>query len=100
MEGRLFFPTSGERFNSTDGRIHIFINQHFSSEGQAQMFSHEGYGHALFYIRNPNNLNAARHIYNQNSQKELNRQLFNHIIDSMNETHQNINAPNRWFISK
>lgn len=56
--GKIVFPTSGESFNSTDKKIHVILNQFFSSEGQAQMFSHEGYGHALFYVKNPEDINA------------------------------------------
>lgn len=87
--GKTVFPTTGENYNSVNSHLYVFLNPAFSEEGRAQMFSHEGFGHALFYIKNPYDLNGARHKTSQGTQKELNHKLMEHVINAMNETHLN-----------
>jgi hypothetical protein len=70
---------------SSDGDfVNIVINSGLSEEGRAQIFSHEGYGHAYMFSKgkNPNHV-----VVNVDGVfKETNRELADQIIRSIIET--------------
>ena len=74
--------------NSPDNNIKVIVNSKLSDNAKAEIFSHEAYGHAYFYIITGDR-EAASHQYSPGN-KDDNRTLFNHINKSMNETIQNM----------
>ena len=86
--GKALFPGATGLQNSPDNNIYLIINSKLSFLGRAEMFSHEGYGHAYIYILTDGNRNAASHDYD-NGIYDKNRILYNIINNAINETGQN-----------
>ena len=86
--GKALFPGATGLQNSPDNNIYLIINSKLSLLGRAEMFSHEGYGHAYIYILTDGNRNAASHDYD-NGIYDKNRILYNIINNAINETGQN-----------
>lgn len=49
LGGLTTVPDPSSPTQSIDGDIHIFVNSNLSDLGQAEVFAHEGYGHALLF---------------------------------------------------
>ena len=86
--GKTLFPDNDGDQNSTTDAIEIIIHPSLSKVGAAEAFSHEGYGHALLYIRNGGNHNAASHI--TKGMTETNIVLKSMILKARKETFNNI----------
>jgi len=68
--------------NSPDESIYILINSALSSEGKAQVFSHEAFGHAFLFSLGGG---SWRHDPSDDM-VEMNDRLYNQIVKSINET--------------
>ena len=90
--GVTYMPTNGGPGKGPkDGSsIDININPSLSPLGAAETFSHEGYGHALIYVRTGGNREAARHHFLPGS-KEGNKLLIDYSIRARKETVKNMN---------
>jgi RHS repeat-associated protein len=77
-----------EKENSPDGNVKITINSGLSAEGQAQIFSHEGYGHAYLYSKGK----VHTHQVKNTSQgfTETNIKLRENISKAIQETIKNM----------
>ena len=85
--GKTLLPGKGESgHNSVDSNIKIVINKGLSPLGAAQSFSHEGYGHALMYVKTHDRKASAHNFIGV---KDLNRNLIKSICDSILETIKN-----------
>ena len=69
-----------EKYNSPDNSVKIVINSGLSIKGQAQIFSHEGYGHAFLYSI------GEKHKHDIVNMEETNKALFNAITRGIKET--------------
>ena len=69
--------------NLPNSNIIVVINKNLSPAAAAEVYSHEGNGHALLYILNGGNHKGASHD-NERSW-DLNRQLIEMIINSKQE---------------
>ncbi|SFE45656.1 hypothetical protein SAMN05518672_106188 [Chitinophaga sp. CF118] len=93
-----FSPTTGEtgnmgvtqtpgkepqKYNSVNKNVKITINSGLSKLGAAQVFSHEGYGHAYLYKM------GVPHKHQVKQMKEQNRRLATEIKSSIKETTEN-----------
>ena len=87
--GKTLFPDLDGYQNSPTKDIMVIINSHLSDDGAAQMFSHEAYGHAYFYIITNGNHNKSSHNYGGGN-KDLNTALLNQIYRAMSEALINI----------
>lgn len=89
--GVTYMPTKGGAGKGPvkENSIHININPSLSPTGAAETFSHEGYGHALIYVRTNGDRNMAVHYYLAGC-KEGNRLLVDYTIRARKETVKNI----------
>ncbi|AXY78511.1 hypothetical protein D3H65_04250 [Paraflavitalea soli] len=96
MLGKTVVPENSANNNlSTNNNVQSYTNGKLSEEGQAQNVSHELYGHALLYIRDPEGKSYG-HQVPQNSFKETNKALVKEVSSAIKETIQNmINAKNK-----
>ena len=69
--------------------IHININPTLSKVGAAEIFSHEGYAHAVLYVSNPSNRWAAMH-QGTGWGPDPNTDLFEKTIRARKETLNNM----------
>ena len=79
--------TPGEepnKYNSLDNSVHVLINSTLSTEGKAQILSHELYGHALLYQR------GQPHTHKERNGIEQNSILREAITIAISETKQNM----------
>lgn len=86
--GKTLFPDNDGEQNSLTNAIEIIIHPSLSKIGAAEAFSHEGYGHALLYIRNGGNHHGASHI--TNGMTETNTVLKSMILKARKETFNNL----------
>ena len=86
--GKTLFPDLDGRQNSTSQSIEIYIHPNLSKTGAAEAFSHEGYGHALLYIRNGHNHEVASHQIK--GMQDRNIILVNMILDARRTTINNL----------
>ena len=91
--GKTLFPDKNGMQNSPDETIKLVINKNLSDAAKAEIYSHEGNGHALLYIRNGGDHKGASHqVVNQNgSLVDQNQTLKQMIISSKKETIINMN---------
>ena len=87
--GKTLFPDLDGYQNSPTKDINVVIHSDLSDIGAAQMFSHEAYGHAYFYIITNGNHQQSSHQYG-NGNKDLNTTLLEWIRKAMNETLKNM----------
>jgi len=89
--GVTYMPTKGGSGKGPiDGEsIHININPYLSPLGAAESFSHEGYGHALIYVRSNGNRKIAVHDYLPGP-IENNQLLIDYSIRARKETVKNM----------
>ncbi len=73
-----------ETFNSPDNAIYIIVNDALSMRGQANVFSHEAYGHAYLYSLGREHTHRIKNI--NGDFIETNEDLSNEIIRSITET--------------
>jgi RHS repeat-associated protein len=84
--GTTLYPGKNDR-NSINSNIQIIVNSSLSNKGLSQVFSHEGYGHALFKILG---YNSSHKIENRNGiNTETNIELKKQITSSIDETLKN-----------
>ena len=86
--GKTLFPDLVGPQNSTSQNIEIYIHPSLSKTGAAEAFSHEGYGHALLYIRNGHNHERASHQIE--GMRDTNIILVNMILDARRTTINNL----------
>ena len=87
--GKTLFPDLDGYQNSPTNDINVIIHSDLSDIGAAQMFSHEAYGHAYFYIITNGNHQQSSHQY-EDGNKDLNTALVEWIRKVMNETLKNM----------
>lgn len=81
--GKTLFPDHEGLQNSSSSNIEIYLHPSLSKVGAAEGFSHEGYGHALLYIRNGGDHNGASHqVTNMRDQNRVlaNMILYHHVV--------------------
>ena len=91
--GKTLFPDREGYQNSPNANIMVIVNSALSTLGAAEAFSHEGYGHALLYIRNGGNHEGASHMSasSEFGPVDLNTVLRDMILFSRRETVKNYN---------
>ncbi len=72
------------KYNSPDNTVKIVLNSNLSTEGKAQTFSHEGYGHAYLYSK------GVEHKHQPQGLKETNQALSEAIRNAIEETIKNM----------
>ena len=89
--GVTYMPTNDGKGKSPIGNnsIHININPTLSDIGAAEVFSHEGYGHAYIYVYTNGNREKAVHHYLKGG-RDSNVILTNHSIRARKETIKNL----------
>jgi len=91
--GKTLFPDRNGMQNSPDGTIKVIVNKNLSKAAKAEIYSHEGNGHALMYVRTGGDREAASHQVTT-GWKEHNITLKNMIITSKKETIINMKSRN------
>jgi hypothetical protein len=76
------------KYNSPDDNVKIVINNGLSTEGQAQNFAHEGYGHALLYSKGEKHQHQVKST--AEGFKETNISLSTAITKAIEETIKNM----------
>ena len=76
--------TQPNKYNSLDNGVHVLLNSTLSTEGKAQILSHELYGQALLYQR------GQPHTHNVRGGVEQNSVLRTAITIAISETKQNM----------
>ncbi len=88
--GKTLFPDKNGPQNSPDGAIKVIVNKNLSEPARAEMYSHEGNGHAYIYMMNGGGAEARERASHQSiGMKETNINLKEQIIKSKKETIQN-----------
>ena len=59
--GKTLFPGNQAGQNSPDSNIYLIINKRLSERGRAEVYSHEGNGHALLYVRTKGDYEKSTH---------------------------------------
>lgn len=77
-----------EKYNSPDDNVRIVVNSGLSIEGQAQMFSHEAYGHAYLFSKGETHVHQI--ISTPQGFKETNKRLEEAIRKAIEETIKNM----------
>jgi hypothetical protein len=88
--GKTLFPDKDGMQNSPNGNIIVVVNKNLSPEAAAEMYSHEGNGHALLYIQNGGKHKDASHQPVNGLWIEGNTLLKDMIINSKKETIKNM----------
>ena len=86
--GKTLFPDRIGIQNSSTNDIEIYLPPLLSPIGAAEAFSHEGYGHALLYMINGNDHEAASH--KTQGMTETNVELKRRILSARKETINNL----------
>ena len=86
--GKTLFPDRVGAQNSTSKMIEIYLHPSLSSTGAAEAFSHEGYGHALLYIKNGHDHEGASH--QPQNWVDKNTVLVNMILNARRATIKNL----------
>ncbi|MEJ5049493.1 DUF6443 domain-containing protein [Chryseobacterium culicis] len=98
--GQTIIPNDPKNlFSSTNENVQVYTNANLDETRRSLNVSHEMFGHALLYIRNPKDLNGWRHIKagavtdsnGKTSFTEGNQNLKRIINKSTEETKNNIN---------
>lgn len=79
------------KYNSIDDKVRIIVNKGLSEEGQAEIFAHEGYGHAYLYSKGQDSRHRVKNV--DGKFKETNEQLKKQIIERIDETEKNFKTP-------
>ena len=87
--GKTLFPDRKGLQNSPDTHLKVIVNKDLSPAAQAEIYSHEGNGHALIYVTSGGNREQASHTVI--GMKEQNQILIKKILDSKSETIKNMN---------
>ena len=85
--GKTLFPDRNGLQNSPNGSIQVIINEKLSDPARAEMYSHEGNGHAFIYVTTGGDREKASHQFQ--GMTDVNRTLIDRIITSKKETIQN-----------
>ena len=85
--GKTLFPDLDGVQNSSSGSIEVYIHPSLSMLGAAEAFSHEGFGHALLYIRNGHDHNGASHQVER--MQDTNTVLVEMILNARRDTIKN-----------
>lgn len=88
--GKTLFPDREGLQNSVNKNIQVIVNKNLSPAGAAEVYSHEGNGHALLYVLNGGNHKGASHQPVDEQWIEGNIKLKKMIIDSKKETIHNM----------
>ena len=88
--GKTLFPDKEGTQNSPNKNVQVIINSKLSEKGRAEMYSHEGNGHARIYVTTNGNRQAASHQTPPTGLRELNTKLKNSILFSKQETIKNM----------
>ena len=91
LYGITLLPTNEAVNPSPDKNIKIHVNRAFSTEGRAEIFAHEGYAHANFFI-NTKNYKASTHDYQ--GSVDQNKPLVDRTRRAMQETIRNMRMRN------
>ena len=86
--GKTLFPDRGGLQNSTSNDIDVIVNSNLTELGAAEIFSHEGYGHAFLYMFNGHNHGGASH--NTKYGIDKNKILVSRIREARKETVNNM----------
>ena len=86
--GKTLFPDLNGLQNSSSNSIEIYLHPSLSVIGAAEAFSHEGYGHALLYVRNGYDHNGASH--QPVGMHDTNTILVKMILKARQETVKNV----------
>lgn len=88
--GKTLLPTDEAIQRSPDSNIHVIVNSKMSDMSKAEMFAHEGYGHAAVYISTGSHKKSTHEYVNVNGEfKDMNKSLFGLINRAMNEVLKN-----------
>ena len=88
--GKTLFPDRDGEQNSVNDNIQVIVNKYLSPAGAAEVYSHEGNGHALLYILNGGNHKGASHQPVNKEWIDGNTKLIEMIISSKKETIKNM----------
>jgi RHS repeat-associated protein len=88
--GKTLFPDKNGLQNSPDGTVKVIVNKNLSEPARAEMYSHEGNGHAYIYMMNGGAKARERASHQPVNFKETNTELSQRIIRSKKETIQNM----------
>jgi len=88
--GKTLFPDKNGLQNSPDGTVKVIVNKNLSEPARAEMYSHEGNGHAYIYMMNGGAKARERASHQPVNFKETNTELRQRIIRSKKETIQNM----------
>jgi RHS repeat-associated protein len=88
--GKTLFPDREGIQNSPNGNIIVIVNKNLSPAAAAELYSHEGNGHALLYIVNGGDHKGASHQPVNGQWIEGNKTLQEMIINSKQETIKNM----------
>ena len=90
--GKTLFPDREGLQNSTTKDIELYLHPDLSRTGAAEAFSHEGYGHALLYLRTGGNHQKASHEIQSSSQGpyDANTVLVDMILTARRKTINNL----------
>lgn len=88
--GKTLLPNDAAIQRSPDSNIYVIVNSGMSDMSKAEMFAHEGYGHAAVYISTGSHDQATHDYKNIDGEfKDMNRYLFELINRAMNEVINN-----------
>ncbi len=85
--GKTLLPNDSSAQRSHDNNIYVIVNSEMSDMSKAEMFAHEGYGHAYVYITT-GDYDKSVHKHGPGN-RDLNRYLFELINRAMNEVVHN-----------
>lgn len=90
--GKTLFPDRDGLQNSRTNNKEIYLHPSLTKVVASEAFSHEGYGHALLYIRTGGNHQRASHIFQTSpfGPYDANTVLSNMIRSSRRSTIQNL----------
>lgn len=88
--GKTLFPDREGVQNSPNGNIIVIVNKNLSPAAAAELYSHEGNGHALLYILNGGDHKGASHQPVNGQWIEGNKTLMGMILNSKKETIKNM----------
>ena len=78
--GKTLFPDLSGAQCSPDNSVYVIINKELTESARADAFCHEGFGHALLYVKSGYDRNRAIHHSEGNEEKNI--ELKKMILDS------------------
>ena len=85
------YPEASASYPSTNDNVKVHINSQMSTQGRAEAFAHEFYGHAFIYATS-GDVRAAGHDFRSmpnGGQYDANNYLVNRIISAKREVINN-----------